>query len=74
MPMFRGFGQNTAYKIDRIDRVELDQTYQRELQQLSRAASAVPSTRRRRQDGRVNQILSKVVTDAMIAEAAPPVR
>lgn len=70
--VFRGFGSNTAYKVGshEIGVIELDQTYQRELQQLSRRIGRPFNKEEALKTGVSNQILSKVVTDATIAEAA----
>lgn len=70
--VFRGFGSNTAYRVGdhEIGVTELDQTYQRELQQLSRRIQRPFNKEEALKTGVSNQILSKIVTEATIAEAA----
>lgn len=70
--VFRGFGSNTAYHVGshEIGVAELDQTYQRELQQVSRRIGRPFNKDEALKTGLSEQILSKVVTEATIAEAA----
>ena len=70
--VFRGFGSNTAYHVGshEIGVMELDQNYQRELQQVSRRIGRPFNKDEALKTGLSQQILSKVVTEATIAEAA----
>ena len=70
--VFRGFGTNTAYHVGshEIGVMELDQNYQRELQQVSRRIGRPFNKDEALKTGLSQQILSKVVTEATIAEAA----
>lgn len=70
--VFRGFGSNTAYRVGshEIGVAELDQDYQRELQQVSRRIGRPFNKDEAVKTGVSQQILSKIVTGAVIGEAA----
>ncbi|NLH81443.1 MAG: peptidylprolyl isomerase, partial [Phyllobacteriaceae bacterium] len=70
--VFRGFGSNTAYRVGsrEIGVIELDQDYQRELQQVSRRIGRPFNKDEALKTGLSQQILSRIVTEATIGEAA----
>ncbi|MCE1237481.1 MAG: SurA N-terminal domain-containing protein [Hyphomicrobiales bacterium] len=70
--VFRGFGSNTAYHVGahEIGVIALDQDYQRELSQISRRIGRPFNKEEALKTGTSQQILSKIVTDATIVEAA----
>lgn len=74
--VFRGFGTNTAYQVGstEIGIAELDQTYSRELQQLARRLQRPFNKDEALKTGVAQQILSKVVTDATMAEVTRDLR
>lgn len=74
--VFRGFGSTVAYKVGstEIGVAELDQTYARELQQVSRRLQRPFTKDDALKTGVTQQILSKVVTDATLAELASALR
>lgn len=74
--VFRGFGSNTAYKVGstEIGVAELDQTYARELQQMSRRLARPFNKTEALKTGVSQQILAKAVTDTTIGEVVHSMR
>lgn len=70
--VFRGFGSNTAYHIGstEIGVVELDQTYNNELRQVSNRSGRPITKEEALRTGLSQQILSKISTDATFREIA----
>jgi peptidyl-prolyl cis-trans isomerase D len=70
--VFRGFGSNTAYHVGshEIGVAELDHDYNREIQQIARRSGRPFTKDEALKTGVGQQILSRIVTDATIAEAA----
>jgi len=70
--VFRGFGSNTAYRIGstEIGVVELDNAYGRELRQVSQRAGRPVNKDEALRSGLSQQILSKIVTEATLRNAA----
>ncbi len=74
--VFRGFGSTTAFTVGsrKIDMVELDRTYSHELQTVSGRANRTLSRDEAMKTGLSNQILSKIVTEATLAEVVSTLR
>lgn len=74
--VFRGFGSNTAFHVGEreIGVVELDRSYQMELQQLSRRMNRPFNKDEALKTGISAQIIGKIVSEATIAEAAREMR
>ncbi len=70
--VFRGFGSNTAYHVGsrEIGVAELDHDYNREVQQIARRAGRPFTKDEALKTGVGQQILSRIVTEATIGEAA----
>ena len=70
--VFRGFGSHTAYRIGstEIGVVELDNAYGRELRQVSQRAGRPVNKDEALRSGLSQQILSKIVTEATLRNAA----
>jgi peptidyl-prolyl cis-trans isomerase D len=74
--MFRGFGSTVAFRIGSrtIELPELDQTYEHELRTWSGRVGRNLTRDDALKNGLSGQILSKIVTDATLAEAAHTLR
>lgn len=74
--VFRGFGSNTAYKVGstEIGVAELDNAYQRELRMVSQRAGRPVNKDEALRSGLSQQILSKIVTEATLRDAAKDLR
>lgn len=74
--VFRGFGSNVAFKVGstEIGMAQFDQTYARELQQISQRLRRPFNKDEALKMGVARQIIDKVVTEATIAEVAHDLR